>query len=76
MYHKYFRKWLAKQALITDVFRMYKQCAISDILKFNSSGLTYMKKVNDITDWLSQTTDILKYFVWPLDFEIKSCLYI
>ena len=25
---------------------------------------TYMKKVNDITCWLSQSTHILKYFVW------------
>ena len=23
-----------------------------------------MKKVNDVTGWLSQTIDILKYFVW------------
>ena len=25
---------------------------------------TYMKKVNDVTGWLSQTTDISKYFIW------------
>ena len=23
-----------------------------------------MKKVNDVTGWLSQTTDVSKYFVW------------
>ena len=37
------RKRRAKQALITDDFRMYKQCAISDISKFNSSGLLSCK---------------------------------
>ena len=65
------RKRRAKQALITDVFGMYKQCAISDISKFNSSDLLSCKlkfhiheKVNDVTDWLSQFIDISKYFVW------------
>ena len=33
------RKLRARQAPITNVFcRMYKQCAVGDILKFNSSG--------------------------------------
>ena len=29
-----------------------------------SSTYMYMKNVNDATGWLSQTTDISKYFVW------------
>ena len=29
-----------------------------------SSTYMYMKNVNDVTGWLSQTTDISKYFVW------------
>ena len=37
------RIWRAKQALITDIFRMYKQCGVSDISKFNSSGLLSCK---------------------------------
>ena len=37
---------------------------------------TYMKKVNDFTDWLSQTTDISKYFVWyPGLWDKESRLY-
>ena len=38
---------------------------------------TYMKKVNDVTGWLSQTTDISKYFVWSPGLWDKECrLYI
>ena len=92
------RKRRARQALITDIFRMYTQCAIGDISFFSSHPYTqimqiistywflsgmylhnwlihvhaicsstymYMKNVNDVTGWLSQTTDISKYFVWP-----------
>ena len=36
-------KQRAKQALIIDDFRMYKQCAVSDISKFNSPGLLSCK---------------------------------
>ena len=36
-----------------------------------------MKKVDDVTDWLSQTTDISKYFVWyPGLWDKESHLYI
>ena len=33
---------------------------------------TYMKKVNDVTGWLSQTTDISKYFIWSLGLKDKE----
>ena len=37
----------------------------------------YMKNVNDVTGWLSQTTDISKYFVWSPGFwDKESRLYI
>ena len=38
----------------------------------------YMYKVNDVTNWLPQTTDNSKYFVCPLDFELQrvACRYI
>ena len=29
-----------------------------------SSTYMYMKNVNDVKGWISQTTDISKYFVW------------
>ena len=31
-----------------------------------SSTYMYMKNVNDVTGWLSQTTDIAKYIIWSL----------
>ena len=38
---------------------------------------TYMKKVNDITDWLSQTTDISKHIVWyPGLWDISNYWYL
>ena len=36
-----------------------------------SSTYMYMKNVNGVTGWLSQTTDSSKYLSGPLDFEIK-----
>ena len=88
------RKCRARQAFV----RMYKQCAMSDIVshpytimqiisnywflsgKYLHNRLThsstYMKKVNDVTGWLSQTTDISKYFVWsPGLWDKESRLY-
>ena len=42
-----------------------------------SSTYMYMKNVNDVTGWLSQTTDISKYFVWSPGLRDKeSRLYI
>ena len=42
-----------------------------------SSKYMYMKNVNDVTGWLSQTTDISKYFVWSPGLRDKeSRLYI
>ena len=36
----------------------------------------YMKNVNDVTGWLSQTTDISKYFDWsPGLWDKESHLY-
>ena len=41
-----------------------------------SSTYMYMKNVNDVTGWLSQTTDISKYFVWsPGLWDKESRLY-
>ena len=41
-----------------------------------SSTHMYMKNVNDVTGWLSQTIGILKYFVWsPGLWDIESRLY-
>ena len=34
-------------------------------------SVSFMTKVNDVTDWLSQTTDIARYSVWSLDFDMK-----
>ena len=104
------RKQRARRAMITDIFfRMYTQCAISDIsfishpytqiCKFISiywflsggylhnwlihahaicsSTYMYMKNVNDVTGWLSQTTDISKYFIWcPWLRDKESRLYV
>ena len=75
------RKRRAKQALITDDLRMYKQCAFrsSTVLGcfLASWSSTYMKKVNDVTDWLPQTTDISNYFVWyPGLWAKESRLYL
>ena len=33
---------------------------------------TYMKKVNDVTGWLTLTTGISKYFVWSLGLRVKD----
>ena len=42
-----------------------------------SSTYMYMKNVNDVTGWLSQTTDISKYFVWsPGPWDKESRLYL
>ena len=42
-----------------------------------SSTYMYMKNVNDVTGWLSQTTDISKYFVWSPGLRDKeSRLYL
>ena len=42
-----------------------------------SSTYMYMKNVNDVTGWLSQTTDISKYFVWsPGLWDKESRLYL
>ena len=38
-----------------------------------SSTYMYMKNLNDNTCWLSQTTDISKYFVWSPGLAIKTC---
>ena len=87
-----FRKWRARQALITDIFlecihsvlsvtfllfhihtHKYANHLIGVSLVHNwlihvhaicSSTYMYMENVNDVTGWLSQTTDISKYFVW------------
>ena len=41
-----------------------------------SSTNMYMKNENDVTGWLSQTTDISKYFIWsPGLWDKESCLY-
>ena len=51
---------------------MYLHNWLIQIHAICSSTYMYMKNVNDVTGWLSQTTDIWKYFVSvPLDFEIK-----
>ena len=69
---------------IDHVFRMYKQCAISDISKFNSSGLLSCKlkfhiHVHEKGEWhhrlaISNYWSILS---GPMDFEIKrdTCIY-
>ena len=48
------------------------------LIRVHSSwSSTYMKKMNNVTDWISQTTDISKYFVWsPGLWDKESCLYI
>ena len=59
-----------KQCVVSDIFftpihkyANYFQILVSLWYVFIHSS-TYIKKVNDITGWLSQTTDTSKYFVW------------
>ena len=52
-YHAYW--FLSSMYLLNWLIRVHAIC---------SSTYMYMKNVTDVTCWLSQTTDISKYFVW------------
>ena len=62
LFHTHTHKY-AKYFLIL-VSGMYLHNWLIHVHVICSSTYVYMKNVNDVTDWLSQTTDISKYFVW------------